>query len=183
MHQLLPFTVVLASGDIYGPSNFKGQTILQGGECCKFVLWLKLWYGKYGCTIHSLLKLTVGSRANIGQSGQSLIKLQSTLKPINYGLTDEYSMLSQKTLGWIDKHCKQATTFLTDEPFMEHYVIKQGIITHTFHQNPLFHHTAVPHTLNSQTLLHPRHFLFHLKLTAMLNTLKGVKSNKHTLLE
>ena len=89
-------------------------------------------------------------------------------------------MLGQKTLRWIDKYCKQATA-LTDKPFMEHYILKQGIITGTFHQNPLFHHTAVPHTLNSQTLLHPRHFLFHLKLLAMLNTFKGVKNNKQIL--
>lgn len=47
--------------------------------------------------------------------------------------------------------------------YLQHY---QAITT--FHQIPQFHHTAVPHTLNSQTLLHPMQCLFRLILVAML---------------
>lgn len=47
--------------------------------------------------------------------------------------------------------------------YLQHY---QAITT--FHQIPQFHHTAVPHTLNSQTLLHPMQCLFCLILVAML---------------
>lgn len=46
--------------------------------------------------------------------------------------------------------------------YLQHY---QAITT--FHQIPQFHHTAVPHTLNSQTLLHPMQCLFRLILVAM----------------
>lgn len=64
-----------------------------------------------GVTIHSLLKLPVGSRGNRDLTGQSLIRLQQSLNGIDYIIIDEYSMLGQITFGWIDKRCKQASGF------------------------------------------------------------------------
>ena len=74
----------------------------------------KASYNICGCTIHSLLKLPVGSKGNNKLTGQSLVRLQSFFNDISYILIDEYSMLGQSMLGWIDKRYRQATG-LTDE--------------------------------------------------------------------
>ena len=71
----------------------------------------KAAYNIRGVTIHSLLKLPVGSRGHQDLKGQSLCRLQESLSAIDYILIDEYSMLGQVTFGWIDKRCKQATGF------------------------------------------------------------------------
>lgn len=62
-----------------------------------------------GITIHSLLNLPVGSRGNTDLKGQTLVRLQDKLHDIKYILINEYSMIGQTLLGWIDKCCRQAT--------------------------------------------------------------------------
>ena len=62
-----------------------------------------------GKTIHSVLNLPVGPRGNNDLKGQSLLRLQDRLNDVKYILIDEYSMLGQTVLGWIDKRCRQAT--------------------------------------------------------------------------
>ena len=62
-----------------------------------------------GVTVHSLLKLPVGSRGNKDLAGQSLIRLQESLSGIDYIIIDEYSMLGQTMFGWVDRRCKQAS--------------------------------------------------------------------------
>ena len=62
-----------------------------------------------GVTIHSFLKLPIGKMSQKELSGQSLSDLQNNLLLIDYIIIDEYSMLGQTILGWIDRHCKQAT--------------------------------------------------------------------------
>ena len=71
----------------------------------------KAAYNIQGITIHSLLKLPIGSRGKKDLTGQSLCRLQETLNGVEYILIDEYSMLGQVAFGWIDKRCKQATGF------------------------------------------------------------------------
>ncbi|XP_068744365.1 ATP-dependent DNA helicase PIF1-like [Montipora capricornis] len=85
----------------------------------------KASYNIRRCTIHSLLKLPVGSKGNKELTGQSLVRLQSFLKDISYILIDEYSVLGQSMLGWIDKRCRQATG-LTDELFDGKSIILVG---------------------------------------------------------
>lgn len=85
----------------------------------------KASYNICGCTIHSLLQLPVGSKGNKELTGQSLVRLQSFLKDISYILIDEYSMLGQSMLGWIDKRCRQATG-VTDELFGGKSIILVG---------------------------------------------------------
>ena len=53
----------------------------------------KAAYSIRGCTIHSLLKVPVGVKGNKDLTGQSLVRLQNTLKDISYIIIDEYSML------------------------------------------------------------------------------------------
>ena len=55
-------------------------------------------------------------------AGQSLHMLQMNLLSVEYIIIDEYSMLGQIAMGWIDRRCRQATA-LKDE------VIK--VILHT----------------------------------------------------
>ena len=62
-----------------------------------------------GITIHSFLKLPVGKMSQKDLSGQSLDNLQKNLLSVDYIVIDEYSMLGQTTMGWIDKRCRQAT--------------------------------------------------------------------------
>ena len=62
-----------------------------------------------GITIHSLLKLPVGVRNQKELSGESLCRLQQTLRGIDYIIIDEYSMLGQVAFGWVDRRCRQAT--------------------------------------------------------------------------
>ena len=71
----------------------------------------KAAYNIRGVTIHSLLKLPIGSRGNKDLTGQSLCRLQESLNNINCIIIDEYSMLGQVTFGWMDKRCKQATGY------------------------------------------------------------------------
>ena len=54
-----------------------------------------------GITIHSFLKLPVGRMAKKDLSGQSLHTLQHNLLSVEYIIIDEYSMLGQKTMGWM----------------------------------------------------------------------------------
>ena len=78
-----------------------------------------------GVTIHSLLNLPVGPRGNMDLKGQSLVRLQKKLNDIEYIIIDEYSMLGQKMLGWIDKRCRQATGH-HDEVFGNKSIILVG---------------------------------------------------------
>ena len=76
----------------------------------------KAAYNINGCTIHFLLKLPVGTRGNKELTAQALVRLQNNLKGIAYIIIDEYSMLGQTMLGWIDRRCRQATG-ISDEVF------------------------------------------------------------------
>ena len=79
----------------------------------------------HGCTKHSLLKLPVGAKGNKDLTGESLVRLQNTLKEISYIIIDEYSMLGQKMFAWVDKRCRQATG-LSDELFGGKSIILVG---------------------------------------------------------
>ena len=84
------------------------RNILQS-KCAVTATTGKAAYNIRGVTVHSLLKLPVGSRGNNDLTGQSLCRLQDNHNDIDYIIIDENSMLGQVTFGWTDKHCKQAT--------------------------------------------------------------------------
>ena len=86
------------------------RNLLQS-KCAVTATTGKAAYNIRGITVHSLLKLPVGSRGNKDLAGQSLCRLQENLNDIDYIIVDEYSMLGQVTFGWIDKRCKQATGY------------------------------------------------------------------------
>ena len=69
----------------------------------------KAAYNIRGVTVHSLLKLPIGSRGNKDLTGQSLCRLQESLNNIECIIIDEYSMMGQVAFGWVDRRCKQAT--------------------------------------------------------------------------
>ena len=82
---------------------------LLGTSCAVTATTGKGAFNINGCTIHSLLKLPVGSRGNKELTGQGLVRLQNSLKGIAYIIIDEYSMLGQTMLRWIERRCRQAT--------------------------------------------------------------------------
>ena len=69
-----------------------------------------------GMTIHSLLKLPVSKISQNDLSGSSLESLQQDLRSVDYIIIDEYSMLGQTAMGWVDRRCRQATA-LKDKLF------------------------------------------------------------------
>ena len=87
------------------------RNLLQS-RCTVTATTSKAAYNIRGVTIHSLLKLPIGSRGNKDLTGQSLCRLQESLNNINCIIIDEHSMLGQVTFGWMDKRCKQAIGFI-----------------------------------------------------------------------
>ena len=86
------------------------RNLLQS-KCAVTATTGKAAYNIRGVTVHSLLKLPIGSRGNKNLTGQTLSRLQESVSNIGYIIIDEYSMLGQVTFGWIDKRCKQATGY------------------------------------------------------------------------
>ena len=62
-----------------------------------------------GVTLHSLLKLPIGSKRHCDLKGIPLQQLQSNLENVQYLIIDEYSFVGQSLFGWIDSRCRQAT--------------------------------------------------------------------------
>ena len=84
---------------------------LLGNKCAVTAPTGKASYNVKGSTLYSLLRLPVGSKACKELSGQSLIRLQTNLDNKEYLLIDEFSMLGQSMMGWIDRRCRQASGF------------------------------------------------------------------------
>lgn len=62
-----------------------------------------------GITLHSLLKLPIGTKRLNDLKGTALQQLQSNLENVKYLIIDEYSFVAQGLFGWIDSRCRQAT--------------------------------------------------------------------------
>ena len=69
----------------------------------------KAAYAINGITIHSFLRLPVTHILQKDLSGQALITIQERLTQVDYIIIDEYFILGQASLGWIDRQCRQAT--------------------------------------------------------------------------
>ena len=93
-----------------------------------------------GITIHSLLKLPISKISQKDLSGSSLESLQQDLLPVDYIIIDEYSMLGQTMMGWIDRRCRQATA-LKDKLFGGKSIILIGDNTQLppVGDKPLYH--------------------------------------------
>ena len=59
--------------------------------------------------------------------GSALLKLQSALCSVKYLVIDEFSVIGQKMLGWIDRRCKQGKAIM-DQAFGGMSVILVGDI-------------------------------------------------------
>ena len=89
------------------------KNLLQD-KCCITATTGKAAHNVNGITIHSLLKLPVSKQQAKALSGQSLIQLQDDLRVTEYIVIDEYSMLGQATMAWIDRRCREATGKVND---------------------------------------------------------------------
>lgn len=80
-----------------------------------------------GQTLHSLLHLPMRGRHECDLKGSALLKLQSALSSVKYLIIDEFSVIGQKMLGWIDRRCKQGKAVM-DQAFGGMSVILVGDI-------------------------------------------------------
>ena len=71
-------------------------------------------YNIDGCTLHSALQLPVRNHNNNDLQGTVLQRLQLPFSGKQYVITDEMSMLGQRTLAWVDKRLRQATGKLNE---------------------------------------------------------------------
>ena len=78
-----------------------------------------------GVTLHSLLKLPVGSKRQTDLTGQSLIQIQEQLEVVDYLIIDEYPMLGQRMFGSVDRRLRQTTSKKVD-PFGGKFIILIG---------------------------------------------------------
>jgi len=60
------------------------------------------------------LPIRIKKKADL--KGLALSKLQEQLREISYIIMDEFSVIGQKMLGWIDRRCRQAKA-CEDLPF------------------------------------------------------------------
>ena len=99
---------MLQTGKIYLVIALWG--ILQS-KCIVTATTNKTSFSIQGETIYALLKLPNQLHAEAKVAARtSVYKLQETdLNGINSIFIDEYSLLSQQTVGWIDRRCKQET--------------------------------------------------------------------------
>ena len=66
-------------------------------------------YNISGKTLHYLLKLPIRGKRNHSLNGAPLLQMQQTFEGVKYLIIDEYSVVSQLELSWINRRCKQAT--------------------------------------------------------------------------
>ena len=62
-----------------------------------------------GSTLHSSFQLPIRGKRNADLKGLALCHLQSSLSFVKYIIIDEFSVLGQRMLGWLDKRCRQGT--------------------------------------------------------------------------
>lgn len=87
------------------------------GKCCSILSFTgKAAFNVKGKTLHSVLRLPIGAKRRCELQGVALRKLQEDLSEVTYIIIDEYSLIGQNMLGWIDSRLKQATGLLT-KPF------------------------------------------------------------------
>ena len=78
-----------------------------------------------GVTLHSLLKLPIQSKNCCELKGSVLADMQMKMAHIRYLIIDEFSVIGQRTLEWIDRKLQQASG-LKDEIFGGYSVILFG---------------------------------------------------------
>lgn len=78
-----------------------------GSKCAVTATTGKAAFNVNGVTVHSLLKLPIGPSSHKDLKGESLAALQENLSTVKYIIIDEYSMLGQTTMGWIDRRCRE----------------------------------------------------------------------------
>lgn len=117
-------------------------------------------------TLHSLLKLPLGTKRNCDLKGIPLQVLQTNLENVQYLTIDEYSFVGQSLLGWIDSHCRQATG-RTDTTFDGISILLVGDIAQLppTGDKPLYHSLSKPEK-QMQGLLLCHEFKKVVKLTA-----------------
>ena len=82
------------------------RNLLQ--EKCKVLAYTgKASFNVNGVTLHSLLKLPIGSKRHCDLKGTPLQQMQSNIENVQYLIIDEYSFIGQSLFRWIDSSFKR----------------------------------------------------------------------------
>ena len=100
---------------------------LSPTNCQVFIYTEKAACNVNGITLHSLLRLPIGTKRLNDLKRTALLQLQSYLENVKYLIIDEYSFVGQGLFGWIDSRCRQATA-KTNIPFGDNSVLLFGDI-------------------------------------------------------
>ena len=103
---LMMITGIAGSGKSYLINCIKK---LLGEKCLLTSFFGIAAFNINGKTLHSTLRLPMKNRLNHELKGKSLENLQNDLNGIDYIIIDEFSVVGQNMLGWIDSRCRQAT--------------------------------------------------------------------------
>ena len=115
------------------------RNVLQT-QCMVLAYTGKASFNVNGVILHSFLKLPIGSKRLNELKGIALQQLQSNLETLGYLIIDEYSLVGQSLLSWIDSRCRQATG-LANQSFGGLSVIVVGDIAQLppVGDKPLYH--------------------------------------------
>lgn len=82
---------------------------MQGEKCIVSALFGIAAFNVNGKTLHYLLKLPIRGRRNCELNEVPLAQVQNLFSRTKYLIIDEFSVISQKELSWVNRRCKQAT--------------------------------------------------------------------------
>ena len=103
---LMIVTGMAGSGKSFVINNLRGLL----GEKCRVCSFFGIAaFNVRGKTLHSLLKLPIRGKYLHELKGSSLSRLQQSLSSVSYLIIDEFSVIGQNMLGWIDRRCRQIT--------------------------------------------------------------------------
>ena len=80
-----------------------------GKTCCISALFGIAAFNISGKTLHYLLKMPIKGKHAHDLNGAALAQVQERFVGVKYLIIDEYSVVSQRELSWINRRCKQAT--------------------------------------------------------------------------
>ena len=109
-HELSPQLLLIITGKAGCGKSFVIDRIrnLLRSKCIVSAMFGIAAFNVSGKTLHHLLKLPIKGKRNCELKGPALFELQENLQDIHYIVIDEFSVVGQKELAWINRRCKQA---------------------------------------------------------------------------
>ena len=90
-----------------------GLRQLLGEQCIVSSYFGIAAYNINGVTLHSLLNMPIRGKNSCDLKGRALTDLQIKFKDVKYLIIDEFSVIGQRMLGWIDRRLREASSLKT----------------------------------------------------------------------